>query len=154
MKIKCPPQQQCSRTPKLPHAAAFCKKMDRPYASLSITKFQNRLIFLQRNQVKLPHFLLSISRWEIIFTQVCLRNHLRYIIQTPSEADFHNQQLWCHTKTHLKLLLVIDQLTTRDNSFQLIWIPMSSQKLLRQEILLSSLIRLLDQNTCNNFEHW
>ena len=154
IRIKCPRQQLCSRTPKLLPAVVSFRKMDRPSALLSITKFQNPLIFQLRNQVKLLLYHLNTSRSEIIFTLVCLENHLSHIIQTHSEADFHNQLLLCHTKTHLRSLSVIDQLTTRDNSFQPIWTPMLSQNHSRQETLVSSLIRLLDLNICKNFEIW
>ena len=151
---KCQHLPICLKTPKLLHAAVFFRKTDRPYALLSITKFQNQLTFLLRNQVKLPLYLRSISKLEIISMQVCLKNHWSHITQTHSEADFHKQLLWCHTKTHLRLLLETDQLTTRGNSFQLIWTLTLSQNNSKQETQVSSLTRPLDKNTCKNSEIW
>ena len=152
MMQKCPVQQQCSKTQKLHHAAVFFRKMDRQFALLSITKFQNQLIFQRRNQVKLFHYHLCTIRSEITYTQVCLKNLLSHIIQIRSEADFHNPLLWCHTKTHLRLLSEIDQLTTRDNLFPPIWTLTLSQNHSRPETQVSLQIKLLDPNICKNFE--
>ena len=146
------PQPLCSKTPRLHLAAVSSRKMAKQSASPSITKYQNQLTFPPRSQVKLPHYHLSNSRLEITFTPVCWESLLSHITQTHSEADFHNQQLWCHTKIHLKSLSETDLPTTRDNLFQPIWTISSSHKLSRLETPVSSPIKLLDQSTCKTFE--